>query len=134
MLTGCFADLDSLLDVRPFGSALDVAALASRREYLNLDKWLSDHPNAHREAFTRAVLDFLDVKVNSELAQQDPSVEQRTTPLNPQTNHFYPNASYLVGFFYRYVLSNLVEPGAESVFFIARCHPQTQSISPTSAI
>ncbi len=73
------------MDVRPFAFALDVAALASRREYLNLDKWLSDHAAAHGEAFIHAVLEFLDVKINSELARQDPAVKHQTMPLNPQT-------------------------------------------------
>ncbi|EJD53330.1 hypothetical protein AURDEDRAFT_157904 [Auricularia subglabra TFB-10046 SS5] len=42
--------LDALLDVRPFIFALDVAALASRREYLNLDKWLADNITQHQRS------------------------------------------------------------------------------------
>ncbi|GJN93018.1 hypothetical protein Rhopal_006063-T1 [Rhodotorula paludigena] len=36
--------LDQVLELRPFVLALDLAALASRREYLNLNKWLSSQP------------------------------------------------------------------------------------------
>lgn len=70
------------MDVRPFTFALDVAALASRREYLNLDKWLADNVNAHGVEFLRSVIDFLDIKVNN---AQDASSESRTMALNPST-------------------------------------------------
>ncbi|KAL6309158.1 Not1-domain-containing protein [Sparassis latifolia] len=79
--------LDSLLEVRPFTFALDVAALASRREYLNLDKWLADNVTNHGADFLHAVIAFLDLKMESEKATRisDPAVEHRTMPLNPQT-------------------------------------------------
>ncbi|KAI0928230.1 hypothetical protein AcW2_004306 [Taiwanofungus camphoratus] len=79
--------LDSLLEVRPFTFALDVAALASRREYLNLDKWLADNVTAHGADFLHSVIAFLDLKMDSEKATRisDPVVEHRTMPLNPQT-------------------------------------------------
>ncbi|KAL1947536.1 hypothetical protein VTO73DRAFT_13260 [Trametes versicolor] len=79
--------LDSLLEVRPFTFALDVAALASRREYLNLDKWLADNVSAHGADFLHAVIAFLDLKMESEKAQRvsDPPVDPRTMQLSPQT-------------------------------------------------
>ncbi|EIN07655.1 CCR4-Not complex component [Punctularia strigosozonata HHB-11173 SS5] len=80
--------LDSLLDVQPFTFALDVAALASRREYLNLDKWLQDNINTHGKEFLMAILDFLQAKMESEKAARTSEVavdSQRTMPLNPQT-------------------------------------------------
>ncbi|KAJ8454554.1 hypothetical protein ONZ51_g12961 [Trametes cubensis] len=79
--------LDSLLEVRPFTFALDVAALASRREYLNLDKWLADNVSAHGADFLHAVIAFLDLKMESEKSQRvsDPQVEARTMQLSPQT-------------------------------------------------
>ncbi|KZV94078.1 Not1-domain-containing protein [Exidia glandulosa HHB12029] len=78
--------LDALLDVRPFIFALDVAALASRREYLNLDKWLADNIAQHGATFLRAVIDFLDVKTTSEKnARVTESPEPRTMALNAQT-------------------------------------------------
>jgi len=58
--------LEALLEVQPFTFALDVAALASRREYLNLDKWLADHAAAHGVAFIREMVEFLRVKVQHE--------------------------------------------------------------------
>ncbi|KZT74256.1 Not1-domain-containing protein [Daedalea quercina L-15889] len=79
--------LDALLEVRPFTFALDVAALASRREYLNLDKWLADNVTNHGADFLHSVIAFLDIKMESEKATRisDPAVDHRTMPLSPQT-------------------------------------------------
>ncbi|KAI0320504.1 Not1-domain-containing protein [Amylostereum chailletii] len=79
--------LDALLDVRPFGFALDVAALASRREYLNLDKWLADNISNHGADFLHAVIAFLDTKMDAEKQSRisDPAVDSRTMTLNPLT-------------------------------------------------
>jgi CCR4-NOT transcription complex subunit 1 len=79
--------LENLLEVRPFTFALDVAGLASRREYLNLDKWLADNVTAHGAEFLRSMIVFLEVKMESEKVSRmsDPAVDNRTMPLNPQT-------------------------------------------------
>ncbi|TFK67891.1 Not1-domain-containing protein [Pluteus cervinus] len=79
--------LESLLEVRPFIFALDVAALASRREYLNLDKWLADNVSNHGSEFLHSVIAFLDQKMESEKASRlsDPAVESRTMALSPTT-------------------------------------------------
>lgn len=79
--------LDSLLEVRPFIFALDVAALASRREYLNLDKWLADNVNMHGAEFLHAVIAFLELKAQNEKIARtsDPSAESRTMGLSAQT-------------------------------------------------
>ncbi|KAJ7445783.1 Not1-domain-containing protein [Mycena galericulata] len=79
--------LESLLEVRPFVFALDVAALASRREYLNLDKWLADNVANHGGEFLHSVVLFLDQKMDSEKVARisDPAVENRTMPLSPNT-------------------------------------------------
>ncbi|KAJ4501745.1 Not1-domain-containing protein [Lentinula lateritia] len=79
--------LEALLEVRPFGFALDVAALASRREYLNLDKWLMDNVSNHGAEFLHSVLMFLEEKMQSEktIRLADPQPESRTMPLNPNT-------------------------------------------------
>ncbi|KXN90499.1 General negative regulator of transcription subunit 1 [Leucoagaricus sp. SymC.cos] len=76
--------LEALLEVRPFTFALDVAALASRREYLNLDKWLQDHVNRYRGEFLHSVIAFLATKMESEKACRllETPVESRTMPLN----------------------------------------------------
>ena len=40
--------LSMLLNFTPFAFVIDLACLASRREYLKLDKWLSDKIREHR--------------------------------------------------------------------------------------
>ncbi|KAK7693144.1 hypothetical protein QCA50_002710 [Cerrena zonata] len=79
--------LDTLLETRPFTFALDVAALASRREYLNLDKWLADHVSAHGADFLHSVITFLDMKMENEKQTRisDPVQDATTMTLNPQT-------------------------------------------------
>ncbi|CAK5279384.1 unnamed protein product [Mycena citricolor] len=79
--------LESLLEVRPFVFALDVAALASRREYLNLDKWLADNVAHHGAEFVHSIILFLDQKMDSEKTARlsDPPVENRTMSLSPTT-------------------------------------------------
>lgn len=39
--------LSMLLNGTPFAFVIDLAALASRREYLKLDKWLTDKIREH---------------------------------------------------------------------------------------
>ncbi|THG98906.1 hypothetical protein EW026_g3357 [Hermanssonia centrifuga] len=79
--------LDQMLEVPPYPFALDIAGLASRREYLNLDKWLADKVTGHGADFLHGVIAFLDSKMDSEKMTRisDPAVEARTMPLNPQT-------------------------------------------------
>jgi len=51
-----------LLSVQQFVFVIDLACLASRREYLKLDKWLSDKIREHGENFVSACVKFLQVK------------------------------------------------------------------------
>jgi CCR4-NOT transcription complex subunit 1 len=79
--------LGALLEACPFNFALDVAALASRREYLNLDKWLADNVTAHGAEFLHTVIVFLDQKMENEKLSRlsDSVIEGRTMHLSPQT-------------------------------------------------
>lgn len=43
--------LSPILEIRHFAFVIDLAALASRREYLNLEKWLQDRINEHQLEF-----------------------------------------------------------------------------------
>ncbi|XP_050435609.1 CCR4-NOT transcription complex subunit 1 isoform X4 [Adelges cooleyi] len=51
--------LSLLLSVQQFPFVIDLACLASRREYLKLDKWLSDKIREHGESFISACVKFL---------------------------------------------------------------------------
>ncbi|XP_031558067.1 CCR4-NOT transcription complex subunit 1-like isoform X2 [Actinia tenebrosa] len=51
--------LSVLLNFHPLLFVIDLAALASRREYLKLDKWLNDKLREHQEKFAEAMITFL---------------------------------------------------------------------------
>lgn len=51
--------LSLLLNMQSFSFVIDLACLASRREYLKLDKWLSDKIRDHGETFVAAMVKFL---------------------------------------------------------------------------
>jgi len=38
-----------VLDLTPFSFAIELAALASKREFLNLEKWLNDNLSSQRD-------------------------------------------------------------------------------------
>ncbi|PWN28002.1 Not1-domain-containing protein [Jaminaea rosea] len=74
--------LPALLEARadpakPFFFALDVAALASRREILNADLFLERLIHEHGTTFMRATLDFLSEKLKEELALQEQDASQQ---------------------------------------------------------
>lgn len=58
--------LTVVLDATPAPFCLELAALAARREYLNLEKWLSDQFTAKGSAFMQSAVAFLDSKLRSE--------------------------------------------------------------------
>lgn len=51
--------LSMLLNAQTFSFIIDLACLASRREYLKLEKWLTDKIREHGEAFVSACIKFL---------------------------------------------------------------------------
>lgn len=61
--------LGDLLDVQNSTFVLDVASLAARREYLNLDKWLVEMINKYGLEFAVECYQFLRVKAEAEYAQ-----------------------------------------------------------------
>ncbi|EPZ34325.1 CCR4-Not complex, Not1 subunit of unknown function DUF3819 domain-containing protein [Rozella allomycis CSF55] len=63
--------LTVILEARPFSFAIDMAALASRREHLNLEKWLIDTLKTLKEVFMKACLDFVYVKLALQLRRAE---------------------------------------------------------------
>jgi len=55
--------LSMLLTSGYFPFVIDLAVLASRREYLNLDKWLADQMQEHGEGFVKAIAQYLQRKL-----------------------------------------------------------------------
>ncbi|KAI6117594.1 Not1-domain-containing protein [Pisolithus croceorrhizus] len=115
--------LENLLEVRPFTFALDVAALASRREYLNLDKWLADNVASHGAEFLHSMIVFLEVKMESEKVSRvsDPPVDSRTMSLSPQT----------VAIFLRILRNNSAKMPGEDLDY---CLEDSQSSTTTAEI
>ncbi|KAJ3339474.1 hypothetical protein HDU93_008188 [Gonapodya sp. JEL0774] len=68
--------LPTILEAKPFSFTIDLAALASRRDFLNLEKWLMDHMREHGEAFWRACLEFLVDKATRHIARQEQRLVQ----------------------------------------------------------
>ncbi|KAJ7582498.1 Not1-domain-containing protein [Mycena floridula] len=125
--------LESLLDVRPFGFALDVAALASRREYLNLDKWLSDNVANHGAEFLHDVIEFLEEKMHNEKTSRlvDPSADGRTMALSPST----------ITIILRMLRSNAAQMSAEDINYsldvrntCLQVHPRLMTLTPGSDV
>jgi len=56
--------LSLLLSVQQFPFIIDLACLASRREYLKLDKWLTDKIHEQGEGFVSACVKFVQVRIS----------------------------------------------------------------------
>ncbi|KYO27504.1 CCR4-NOT transcription complex subunit 1 isoform D [Alligator mississippiensis] len=78
--------LSMLLNGTPFAFVIDLAALASRREYLKLDKWLTDKIREHGEPFITACMTFLKRRCPSILGGLAPEKDQpKSAQLPPET-------------------------------------------------
>jgi CCR4-NOT transcription complex subunit 1 len=54
-----FKGLARVLEARPFSFAIDLAALAAHRDFLNLEIWLQDRIDEHGVPFVRSVVTYL---------------------------------------------------------------------------
>lgn len=73
--------LSALLNAQSFPFVIDLACLASRREYLKLEKWLTDKIRDHGEAFVAACVKFLQRRCPQVIGpgmKDDPSVSKAT--------------------------------------------------------
>nr|XP_057931500.1 CCR4-NOT transcription complex subunit 1 isoform X2 [Doryrhamphus excisus] len=78
--------LSMLLNGTPFAFVIDLAALASRREYLKLDKWLTDKIREHGEPFIQACVTFLKRRCPSIMGGLAPDKDQpKSSQLPPET-------------------------------------------------
>ncbi|KAI8146312.1 CCR4-Not complex component, Not1-domain-containing protein [Fennellomyces sp. T-0311] len=75
--------LARMLDIQPFFFSIDLASLASRREFLNLEKWLQEKITEHKDVFFRVCLEFLSQKVAAEASRQDANATPSSVPLAP---------------------------------------------------
>lgn len=62
--------LDKLLASENLHFALDVASLASNKEYIDLEKWLADGVEVKGEEFLQGIFDFVEHKIRLEIDHQ----------------------------------------------------------------
>ncbi|TIA98147.1 hypothetical protein E3P94_02595 [Wallemia ichthyophaga] len=77
--------LDQVLEIKPVTFAFDLAALASRREYLNMEKWLQNGVTLHVISFFRDALKFLDSKAKAEAIKLNTGAVNNQLNINVQT-------------------------------------------------
>ena len=76
--------LSMMLNGQPFPFVIDLAILASRREYLNLEKWLGDKIREHGEIFVAATVKFLQRKIPSVMGPgplKEDTIPKQTLPV-----------------------------------------------------
>ncbi|KAI9320725.1 hypothetical protein BX666DRAFT_2118920 [Dichotomocladium elegans] len=77
--------LSTVLGHQPFFFTIDLAALASQKDLLNLDKWLREQIAKHKDTFIHACLEFLSQKMVTERTYQDKNSRQSDDTLLPET-------------------------------------------------
>lgn len=77
--------LSLLLNVQSFPFVIDLACLASRREYLKLDKWLTDKIRDHGETFVSAMVKFLQRRCPQVLGKAPEEQLPKAAQLPPET-------------------------------------------------
>ncbi|XP_046976723.1 CCR4-NOT transcription complex subunit 1 isoform X2 [Vanessa cardui] len=77
--------LSLLLNVQSFPFVIDLACLASRREYLKLDKWLTDKIRDHGETFVSAMVKFLQRRCPQVLGKVPDEQLPKAAQLPPET-------------------------------------------------
>ncbi|CAO1323562.1 unnamed protein product [Diamesa serratosioi] len=77
--------LSNLLNSRTFMFVIDLACLASRREYLKLEKWLTDKLRDHGDQFAGAIIKFLQRRCPQIMGKIPDDQLAKTTQLQPET-------------------------------------------------
>jgi CCR4-NOT transcription complex subunit 1 len=67
-------ELGTVLQSTPYTFALDLAALAARREYLNIEKWLGEQISTRGRPFVSACCEFLKGLAEEARAERKPAV------------------------------------------------------------
>lgn len=77
-------ELTTVLNSTPHYFAIDLAALASRREYLNIEKWLGDQLSKRRPDFVRSCLEFL-----SDVCSEQQREKRATVSVSEETQALF---------------------------------------------
>jgi CCR4-NOT transcription complex subunit 1 len=95
--------IGALLEAKPFSFAIDVAALASRRQHLNLEKWIADAVRDKGQPFLQAAVEFAGEKVRFQVKRQR----------GLQTPPFIPLSNDVLGVFMKVLQGSLAGMSAE---------------------
>lgn len=77
--------LPRILEAKSYFFVIDLAALASRRDFLNLEKWLQDHIKSEGQEFLKTCLQFLHDKVVVAISRNDSTATPKPSiPLSPE--------------------------------------------------
>jgi CCR4-NOT transcription complex subunit 1 len=90
--------LTMVLDSTPYSFAIDLAALAARREYLNLEKWLHSSLNARGMPFIAACLGFLRERAATTPEQLQAAGKGTVVPLSVEMMVLFFKVSLICGF------------------------------------
>eukprot|EP00252_Welwitschia_mirabilis_P002749 TRINITY_DN12719_c0_g2_i1.p1 TRINITY_DN12719_c0_g2~~TRINITY_DN12719_c0_g2_i1.p1 ORF type:complete len:2025 (+),score=405.51 TRINITY_DN12719_c0_g2_i1:577-6075(+) len=74
--------LPVILDMSPFSFALELASLASKKELLDLEKWLNDNLVVHKDAFYEACLKFLRERTLHEASSSGTFAQRSSSVMN----------------------------------------------------
>ncbi|CAO3593285.1 unnamed protein product [Absidia cylindrospora] len=74
--------LPQMLNVHRISFAIDLAALASRSGYIDLEKWLQEKVVEHTDTFACSCLEYLAQKISSEMSRQETNAPPTTIPLS----------------------------------------------------
>lgn len=115
--------LTEVLGSMPFPFALELAALAARREYLNLDKWLQDRLASFGLPFLMACLEFLDDKTKRGAAGLQE--QQDGQPTSGGQIQLSPEVQ---GLFFQFLTSNAVAMPHDAQDALKHIQVQSQAV------
>lgn len=76
--------LTVVLEAKPYNFSLDLAALASRRQHLNLEKWLSDSIKEKGAVFFKAAIEFVLEKIKLQSNRNDRNTTSNFIPVSSE--------------------------------------------------
>lgn len=76
--------LTVVLEAKPYNFSLDMAALASRRQHLNLEKWLSDSIKEKGAVFFKASIEFVLDKIKLQSNRTDKNNSSNFIPVSSE--------------------------------------------------
>lgn len=119
--------LTVILEAKPYNFSLDMAALASRRQHLNLEKWLLDSIKEKGPIFFKAAIEFVLEKIRLQSSRTDRGNAPNFIPVSPeilvvfgkvfQASSMHANAECqdLLRVFYQALSSENPQPGISSL-------------------